>query len=274
MARRPPDISQSAWPTFYLGTHMPHWLASSHFPLFSSHKRLARYRKLPVAHCRWALDSGAFSELSVYGRWTLTPEDYVAAVRRYRNEIGQLDWAAPQDWMCEPFIVAKTGLCVREHLRRTVASYLQLKELAPDLPFIPVLQGWQLADYLECAALYEAAGVDLTAEPLVGVGSVCRRQATDEIGEIMATLAGLGLRLHGFGVKTEGLRRYGQYLTSADSMAWSLRGRHIQGCSHRRHGQPALSSESNCFGFAREWRERVIHSTAAPRPDGGHRLDS
>ena len=62
--------------------------------------------------------------------------------------------------MCEPFIIAKTGLSVREHLRRTVASYLRLKELAPDLPFIPVLQGWQLADYLECAAMYEAAGVD------------------------------------------------------------------------------------------------------------------
>jgi hypothetical protein len=56
-----------------------------------------------------------------------------AAVRRYRDEIGSLDWAAPQDWMCEPFILAKTGLSVREHLRRTVADYLRLTELAPDL---------------------------------------------------------------------------------------------------------------------------------------------
>jgi hypothetical protein len=53
-------------------------------------------------------------------------------VRRYRDEIGCLDWAAPQDWMCEPFILAKTGLSVREY-RRTVASYLRLTELAPDL---------------------------------------------------------------------------------------------------------------------------------------------
>jgi len=182
----------------------------------------------------------------------------VAAVRRYRDEIGHLDWAAPQDWMCEPFIVAKTGLSMREHLRRTVASYLRLTELAPDLPFIPVLQGWELADYLECAAMYEEAGVDLAAAPLVGVGSVCRRQATKDIGIIMQTLAGMGLKLHGFGVKTEGLHRYGQYLASADSMAWSLRGRHIRGCRHRRRGQPAPGSESNCLAFARAWRAGVL----------------
>ena len=52
-----------------------------------------------MARGRWALDSGAFSELSAYGRWTLTLEQYVAAVRRYRDEVGQLDWAAPQDRM-------------------------------------------------------------------------------------------------------------------------------------------------------------------------------
>src|ERR1039458_6582332 len=106
---------------------MPHWLTSSRFPLCVSHRRLMRYRHLPVARCRWALDSGAFSELSAYGRWTLTPEQYVAGVRRYRDEIGHLDWAAPMDYMCEPVIVAKTGLSVDEHMRRTVANYLELK---------------------------------------------------------------------------------------------------------------------------------------------------
>jgi hypothetical protein len=54
MASKPPCISQSARPTFYLGTHLPHWLASSRFPLFISHKRLARYKHLLVAHCRYA----------------------------------------------------------------------------------------------------------------------------------------------------------------------------------------------------------------------------
>jgi hypothetical protein len=77
------------------------------------------------------------------------------------------------EWMCEPHIVARTGLSVREHQDRTVANYLELRRLAPSLPFIPVLQGWHLADYLHCLALYESAGIDLTAAPLSGLGSVC-----------------------------------------------------------------------------------------------------
>ncbi|MGH8933286.1 MAG: DUF7221 family queuine tRNA-ribosyltransferase-like protein [Egibacteraceae bacterium] len=53
-----------------------------------------------------------------------------------------------------------------------------------------------------CADLYERAGVALTTEPLVGVGSVCRRQASAEITGLLTSLAALGLRLRGFGVKT------------------------------------------------------------------------
>lgn len=112
---------------FYLGTHEPAWLGRVGFPLFVSHRRLLRYRQMPVARCRWALDSGAFSELSMYGQWTVAPTAYVAAVRRYRDGITHLAWAAPQDWLCEPFMVARTGLSVREHQRRTVGNLLELR---------------------------------------------------------------------------------------------------------------------------------------------------
>jgi hypothetical protein len=188
------------------------------------------------------------------------PEAYVAAVRRYRKSIGRLAWAAPQDWMCEPSMVAKTGLSVREHQRRTVANFVHLKQLAPDLPLIPVIQGWQIVDYLRCVDMYAAAGVDLTAEPLVGLGSVCRRQATDKIAAIVERLHTLGLLIHGFGVKTGGLSRYGNYLASADSMAWSLHGRHMPGCCHRMPGQRPTVSEANCLYFARQWRHDVLSS--------------
>ena len=54
--------------------------------------------------------------------------------------------------MCEPFILEKTELPVEEHQRRTVPNFLHLKELAPDLPFAPVLQGWTLEDHLRRVA--------------------------------------------------------------------------------------------------------------------------
>ena len=114
--------------------------------------------------------------MSLHGRWHSNPATYVRAVRRYADEIGNLDWAAPQDWMCEQSVLRRTGLTVREHQRRTVRNLVRLRELAPELPFVPVLQGWTIADYERCADLYRQAGIDLEAEPLVGVGTVCRRQ--------------------------------------------------------------------------------------------------
>jgi hypothetical protein len=238
---------------FYLGAHHPHWLERAPFPLFVSHRRLAARRGLPRAATGWALDSGGFTELRLHGGWRTTPADYVAAVRRYREEIGGLEWAAPQDWMCEPFMLAKTGLSVAVHQARTVTNYLELRDLAPDLPFIPVLQGWRLDDYLRCVEMFERAGVDLASERLVGVGSVCRRQATGEIEVIVHSLAAMGLRLHGFGVKTGGMIRYADCLTSADSLAWSFEARRsapLLGCSH--------ANCANCLRYAEAWRERTL----------------
>ena len=67
----------------------------------------------------------------------------------------------------EPFITARTGLSVADHQRRTVDNLLQLRALDPDLPIIPVLQGWTVANYLHCADLYERSGINLAAEPLL-----------------------------------------------------------------------------------------------------------
>jgi hypothetical protein len=259
--------------TFYLGTHLPGWLKTATVPLFISDRRLRSYKTLPRATARWALDSGGFQELKDNGRWTLTPAQYAGHVRRYRDRIGRLDWAAPMDWMCEPAVIhggvlggqrfVGTGLSVREHQHRTVDNYLQLRELAPDLPFIPVLQGYTLDDYLTCVDDYTDAGIDLAALPRVGLGSVCRRQSTTEIHRIVTALADLGIRLHGFGVKTVGLHLYGDLLTSADSMAWSFDARRLQrplpGCTGHKNC-------ANCPRYAYQWHRRITATLQIRRP--------
>lgn len=242
---------------FYLGTHETSWLGRTDVALFISHRRLRKRKSLPRARGRWVLDSGGFSEIAEHGRWTESPAHYATAVRRYRDEIGGLDWAAPQDWMCEPHMIAKTGLSVAEHQERTVDNLLELRGIAPDLPWAPVLQGWELPDYLACADLYAAAGVDLAAEPIVGVGSVCRRQSGDEIGEIMSALEGMGLRLHGFGVKIRGLANYGAHLASSDSMAWSFDARRAEPLP----GHPHINC-ANCIDWALAWREKVLWASS------------
>jgi hypothetical protein len=249
--------------TFYLGTHIPSWLGRDGLPvdlaLFVSHRRLAGRKKLPRARVHWALDSGGFSELSLHGQWVTTAREYVTAVRRYDDEIGNLGWAAPMDWMCEPVMLAKTGLTIAEHQRRTVDNFRQLSDLwgdDGDNPFMPVLQGWERDDYLRCWDRYDAAGINLADYPVVGVGSVCRRQATSEIGEIMSALRALDddLPVHGFGVKKLGLERYGHLLNTADSMAWSFDARRsapLDGCEGH-------INCANCLTYALAWRQSVL----------------
>jgi len=151
------------------------------------------------------------------------------------------------------------GLDIQTHQRRTTDNYLALRDLAPDLPIIPVIQGRSTSDYLRLVDRYHRLGVSLAPQRLVGIGSVCRRQHTAQIHTIIATLHALGLRLHGFGVKTGGLTRYGPLLTSADSMAWSYAGRHTPGC------RPGHRSESNCSTYALAYYHRIHKTTIGDR---------
>ena len=50
--------------------------------------------------------------------------------------------------MAEDHVLARTALSLRTHQRRTVANYLRLRKLDPDLPIILVLQGHSLADHV------------------------------------------------------------------------------------------------------------------------------
>jgi hypothetical protein len=218
-------------------------------------RRLAGKRRTPRAKCDWILDSGGFTELQLHGEWRLSAADYVAEVRLYSDMIGEPDWVAPQDWMCEPFMLDKTGLSMRRHQELTIDNYLELRSLAPDLPFIPVLQGWEYEDYLDHAGQYAARGVELVGLPTVGIGSVCRRQRTGAAASIIYRLARQGLKLHGFGFKIIGLRKTAGWLASADSSAWSYDARR----------NPPLPEHvgrhqhcSNCIEWAVKWRAHVL----------------
>ncbi len=248
---------------FYLGCPEARWLAQTDVPLFVSRRTLAPRKKLPVATCRWACDSGGFTEISMFGEWRTSAAEYANDVMRFQSFVGNLDWAAPQDWMCEPDMIRKTGLSIVEHQQRTVVSLLELRTIAPGVHWIPVIQGWRLADYLRCVELYAAAGIDLRAEPTVGIGSVCRRQDTNEAASLVREVAALGIRLHGFGFKAAGLCRVGDLMASADSMAWSARARRISreggttglGCTH--------GTCSNCLKWALHWRRKLLASVDA-----------
>lgn len=110
-----------------------------------------------------------------------------------------------------------------------------------------------MSDYLRHIEMYAAYGLDLRRLPVVGIGSVCRRQSTDEIADIIKTIAGMGIKIHGFGVKRGGLLKAPGLLASADSLAWSFGARHkppLPGHTHK--------NCANCMEYALKWRLELL----------------
>jgi len=229
---------------FFVGLHQPS--DARHFDrAFVSVNRLRGRRSDFEVH-EWIMDSGAFTEIATHGRYRASVDEYAAQVRRWRT-CGSMRAAVAQDWMCEPWIVKKTGLTVAEHQRLTVERFDALRDLvAGDAYILPVLQGYTVADYLRHVDAY---GGRLAPGQWVGVGSVCKRNAN--VREVEAILAAIrkarpDLRLHGFGLKITALQSaiVRDALYSADSMAWSY--------NARKHGRNA-----NDWREAARFAERI-----------------
>lgn len=241
---------------FYLGSHILNHIDKANVPLFISFRTLnKRKKKHFVQKSNVAVDSGGFSELSLFGYWKTTPDEYIDGLKRIQSLGLNIDWASQMDWMCEPFMLEKTGRTIKEHQLLTVENLIELREKEKDIHFIPVLQGQTLHDYFSHFEMFEEAGFQLRKEPLVGVGSVCRRQNTEEIGYLFKCLHAKGLKLHGFGVKKGGIKKYGQYLTSCDSMAWSFNARYSPKSNNCTSN---AKNCANCLHYALDWRGEVI----------------
>ncbi len=209
----------------FVGLHQPS--DAKHFDCaFVSVNRL-RARRSDFAVGDWIMDSGAFTEIATHGRYRESVDSYAAQIERW-STCGNMLAAVSQDYMCEPWILAKTGLGIPDHQRLTIERYDELRaKVAPEIYIMPVLQGFAPADYV---AHLRAYGARLAPGAWVGVGSVCKRNA--DPGTIYDVLSAIkrgrpDLRLHGFGLKTTALGDGGVFdlLHTADSMAWSFAAR-------------------------------------------------
>lgn len=299
---------------FYLGAPAVKMLARTNRPLFVSYTSLRsalrrkdgtlKRRKKPLPDCRGMLrawDSSSFTiEIRYDGDWSQVParqyaEDMVVAYR----ETGAVDFWVPQDRMCEDFALEASGkrepggrwpdrrTAVRAHQLRTVASYLELRqlclELAPGGAGCPelagklavALQGYFEDEYLENIDDYIAAGVDIAGAPRVVVGSMCKRKNTTEAATILRSIARrVGPNLHALGYATVGLAQlFGdtamnpEALASADSQACYdiARSRHYihPGCKHgKRQYRKRLRREeygncASCIRWGLWWADDV-----------------
>ena len=165
------------------------------------------------------IDSGGYSLMLRTGEHDPVDE-YLEYVREYGASV-----AALQDYPCEPKILQEYDRTVRDHQEMTVERAAEnlayIQDHGIDAEPMAVLQGWETSDYLRCIDRFRDAGV---MTDRIGIGSVCRRNATDEIRDVVTTIADElpDKRLHAFGVKKSILKypNVRAVLDSVDSSAW------------------------------------------------------
>lgn len=220
---------------------------------FARNGRMRFHRTDPFGDADVALDSAGFVAMMRYGGYPWSTADYVrlASARPWA-------WWAARDYCCEPQIAADAAEVARR-IALTVASLGECRDegaRAGIAPPMPVLQGWNPADYLRCA---EAMG---SLPMLVGVGSVCRRSLAGRDG-LLAVLGALDaglpkhVRLHLFGVKGSAIAALAGHprIASVDSMAWDFAARREKS----KRGLPSCTIEHR----ASEMRRWYAAQTAA-----------
>jgi len=217
------------------------------------------------------MDSGAFQEIYLNGKYTYTIDEYKEAVLRHEPNI-----FVNMDWMCEPNNLRKTNGTIKEHQERSTKNQVKLVNFAEDqgLQFMGTIQGWNPQEYIEHIQKLKEQGL-LTE--FLGVGSVCRRGSPNKILYVLKTIAQhipSWVKLHGFGVKTNILnfRETYQILYSCDSMAWSYAGRKAGektiGIGKSLYGKECLANNSltcyrhtddcaNCERYMLKWLNKI-----------------
>lgn len=219
--------------TFYPGLHQPG--DAKHFDRACISIHRIETRRKPIACADVMIDSGAFTKLAKHGHYPEPVEVYAGQLHRLHTEgVVNITIAATQDYMCEAFMLEKTGLTLLDHQRLTIERFDALRAALaaafagkPPFPLMPVLQGSSPEDYVRHLRDY---GARIAHGAWVGVGSVCKRQGSP--GGIEALLRAIkterpDIRLHGFGVKLTALKNAAvrNLLDTADSMAWSFSAR-------------------------------------------------
>lgn len=181
------------------------------------HRSLRRLAGLDAA-----LDSAGFVAMARYGfyPWTVTAYMDLAAAAPWR-------WFSAMDLCVEPEI-ARDDAEILDRIAGTVRFYIRCLREAEERGIAdrlaPVVQGWRPDHYLRCLDRLPGVG----HAPVLGVGSVCRRQVggTDGVLRVVDTLdRALGdapARLHLYGVKSEAMHALRDHprVASVDSQAY------------------------------------------------------
>jgi hypothetical protein len=133
-----------------------------------------------------------------------------------QSHADEFSWATAMDYACEDRF--NNLWSVEERIDNTIDNTIKHFELAPDYDVLPVLQGRNADQYIDCLERLNDAGIPTD---YVGIGTVCRLSSETKIVELEQELrerTDINM-MHGFGVKVNAYK-LGAGFETADSQAW------------------------------------------------------
>lgn len=167
------------------------------------------------------VDPGGFTAARRWGSFPWTPSQLVDWVREESRDV-VLDWCAVMDYACEPNVNRSILPTNRARIEATIENEIACKEAAPDLPWLPVLQGDNLVE--RAYDLDRRRGLNLLPDDYAGIGSVCGRGAGGAKRVVKFYNDQLpGVKYHGFGMHIQALDDDSVYsaVRSWDSYGWN-----------------------------------------------------
>ena len=171
------------------------------------------------------VDCGGFYN-SLAGNYKTSDTEYLEYVKSVNA-----DFFALRDYTCEKEVCKRLKTTTKEQIKKTFEHHLRMLEYLDDFLLdcngkkaiaVPVLQGYELEDYLYCLDLYREAGL---INSYMAIGTLCRRNATREITKIVGKLREElpdWVMIHAFGVKIPTLKRIWNLCDSIDTGAWDF----------------------------------------------------
>jgi hypothetical protein len=205
-----------------------------------------------------AIDSGGFTAHRRWGEYPWSPVQYADFIAAVSRDI-PLAWCAVMDYACEPGVDRRTWRTNTARIEATIVNDAACRAVAPDLPWLSVLQGDTLAerDY----DLAQRQACSLVPATRAGMGSICGRpfpHARRVLDWYRTHLP--GVRFHVFGMDCRVLDggHYTDIVASWDSYAWNWE----RGTRNVRRGRQPLETYTTYTG---RLARRYLTETIQPR---------
>jgi hypothetical protein len=170
------------------------------------------------------LDSGGFSFLNRFGDYPFGVDTFVDWYQMMMDANNKkISFISTPDYPCEEEITRTCKLKTNyERIIATVDKAVECYDKHPDVPWMPVIQGYEPSEYEMCLSLYRCKGIK---PKKFAVGSMCRRTNIKKIEYHIKNLIEYGLKeeIHIFGLCIRGMKS--KYLfdnvDSCDSVAYT-----------------------------------------------------